>query len=111
MLRFIGTDGVCVLTRMIDTFLTTMPGRLQALARAVAEGEAAEVRLIAHTLKSSCAWFGATGPSERFASLEAAARAEAVAEWEPALAGIQREMPRLVDALRAVKSEAAGVLQ
>ncbi len=109
-LRFNGTDGVCVLTKMIDTFLATTPDRLQTLARAFAEGEAAEVRLIAHTLKSSCAWFGAATLSERFAALEAAARSGTTEGSESVLAGIQREMPGLVAALQAVReADAAAV--
>ncbi len=104
-LRFIGSDGACVLTKLIGTFTATTPDRLQALARGIAEGNAIEVRLIAHTLKSSCAWFGATALSERFAALEASARAGAVEEWESLLAPLERDIPLLLAALRAVESE------
>ena len=108
-LRFVGADGLCVLTKLIGTFAATTPDRLQSLAQAIADGNAVEVRLIAHTLKSSCAWFGATVLSERFAALEASARAGAVEEWEPALVPLQQGMPLLLAALRAVESEEPAI--
>lgn len=101
-LRFPGADGVCMLTKLIATFMATTPDRLTALANAVARRDAGEVGLIAHTLKTSCAWLGAGALSGRFRELEEAAREGDTDSWEPTLAAIQREYRPVVAALQSV---------
>jgi signal transduction histidine kinase/DNA-binding response OmpR family regulator len=108
-LRFNGGDGVPVLTKMIDAFLRTTPERIRKLAEAIANGDGDEVRLIAHTLKSSCAWLGARDLSRLFADLEASAQSGSSVGWSALLADIERQMTLVMAALRARRGEAASV--
>jgi HPt (histidine-containing phosphotransfer) domain-containing protein len=57
---------------LLDLFVTTSRGRLTELAGAVDAGDAALAARIAHSLKGSCATFGATMMASAAARLSAA---------------------------------------
>ncbi|MCB0915129.1 MAG: Hpt domain-containing protein [Actinobacteria bacterium] len=58
----------------IEVFLTELPDRVVAITGALELGNTAEVRAVAHSLKSSSAMLGAMPLSEECADLEATAR-------------------------------------
>ena len=98
MLDMIGGDEAS-LGELIESFLGEAPALLDALQAALARGDAEGMRRAAHTLKSSCADFGALGLSALFKEIEARARegadrvpaamvAEAVAGFEPVRVGL-----------------------
>jgi signal transduction histidine kinase/CheY-like chemotaxis protein/HPt (histidine-containing phosphotransfer) domain-containing protein len=63
-----------LLARLIDTFLSAVPGEIDALAEAVSRGDAGSAARIAHTYKSSSANLGAPALSGAFAEIERRAR-------------------------------------
>ncbi len=58
------SQGYSVLGELLNAFLGAVPGRLQALDRAVAAGDAAAVGDQAHALTGSTASFGARGMAD-----------------------------------------------
>ncbi len=48
------------LVELIDTFLEDAPGMLSAMEDAVQDGDAENLRLVSHSLKTNSAQFGAT---------------------------------------------------
>jgi HPt (histidine-containing phosphotransfer) domain-containing protein len=58
------------LAEMIDSYLTTAPSLLDKLRVSVSSGDAASLRLAAHTLKSGSKDMGATTLATLFAHLE-----------------------------------------
>jgi CheY-like chemotaxis protein len=104
LLRLAGADGTSLLYKVIGLFLTDTPSRLTALGDGVTRGDAAEVRLIAHTLKSSSALLGAGHLSELCASLEMAALHGTDPRWPELLEAIQQEYPRTAAALESARA-------
>jgi len=107
-LRIVEADGVSLLSKVVAIFMTDVPKRLAALASAIARGDSAEVRLIAHALKSSSALLGARVLSADFATLEATARSDIRDGWPEALARIQAEYARTLPALKATLTAATA---
>jgi HPt (histidine-containing phosphotransfer) domain-containing protein len=70
----------------------------------VARGDAADVRLIAHTLKSSSALLGASHLSELCGALETAALHGSDPRWPELLDVICHEFPRIATALESVRA-------
>lgn len=68
----IGADSAEFLHEMIDTYLIDAPQKLEIIENAIAAGSNAELRLAAHSLKSSSAIFGATLLSQICRELEIA---------------------------------------
>jgi CheY-like chemotaxis protein/HPt (histidine-containing phosphotransfer) domain-containing protein len=94
-----------LLVELIDSFLETAPPLLERLRQGLAQGNAAEVRAAAHTIKSSSNDFGATRLAELCQRLEdmgkagqLAGAAELVAqveaEYEPVKAALEAEKER-----------------
>jgi CheY-like chemotaxis protein/HPt (histidine-containing phosphotransfer) domain-containing protein len=109
-LRLVGADGTSLLCKLIGMFMSDTPDRLAALATAIERGDAAEVRLIAHTLKSSSALLGAGLLSSRFALLESAAREGASERWPDLLAEVRQEYGRTAPVFESVRAaETANV--
>ena len=109
-LRLVGADGTSLLCKLIGMFLSDTPDRLAALATAIERGDAAEVRLIAHTLKSSSALLGAGLLSSRFALLESAAREGASERWPDLLTEVRQEYGRTAPVFESVRAaETANV--
>ena len=70
----IGENDKELLAEMIDCYLEDAPKRLRAIAAAMARADAPELRLAAHTLKSSSATLGAKTLSKICQELELAAK-------------------------------------
>jgi PAS domain S-box-containing protein len=91
-----------LLVELIDSFLETAPPLLARLNQGVAQGNAAEVRAAAHTIKSSSKDFGATRLAELCQTLEELGKAGALegtaelaaqveAEYQPVKAALEAE--------------------
>ena len=91
-----------LLVELIDSFLETAPPLLARLNQGVAQGNAAEVRTAAHTIKSSSKDFGATRLAELCQELEdmgkagtlggtAELAAQVEAEYRPVKAALEAE--------------------
>ena len=101
LLEMIGGERE-LLAELIDSFLETGPPLLIRLREGVAQGNPAEVRAAAHTLKSSGNDFGATRLAELCQQLEemgkagqlagaAELAAQVEAEYEPVKAALEAE--------------------
>jgi CheY-like chemotaxis protein len=100
-LRELGGDDF--LAEVIDTFLADVPILLATLRRALDEGDAAEVRRAAHTLKSNGATLGATEFAELCRALEQHAK-DGRLEGAPGLvAQVEEERRSLERALEALR--------
>jgi CheY-like chemotaxis protein len=103
-----GLGGDEFLAEVIDTFLADVPTLLATLRRALEEGDAAEARRAAHTLKSNGATLGASGFAELCRRLEQQAK-DGRLDGGPALvARIEEEHRSLERALGALRSRAAA---
>src|SRR5262249_47284212 len=89
-----------VFKSVVEAFLEETPRLMDVLRRAFATGDAAKVRLAAHTLKGSTSVFGASTLRRAFQTLEDSARMGDLADLEPVLAQIDAQLPLLQAALR-----------
>jgi CheY-like chemotaxis protein len=92
--RTVGDDPA-VLAELIDTFLSDAPRLLVDLRRSLEQGDAAGVRLAAHSLKSNGAEFGAAAFADLCKQLESAAKAGTLEGAENLLAQAQAEFERV----------------
>jgi HPt (histidine-containing phosphotransfer) domain-containing protein len=88
-------------TELIDHFVGEVPGRLEQLARDLADADPKRVERLAHMLKSSSANLGARELSRHCAALEASANAGRLADAAESLAALRAEYARVVPALLA----------
>jgi len=100
----VGADGKSLLCKLIGVFVSDTPDRLATLVTAIGRSDTAEIRMIAHTLKSSAALLGAGILSSHFAVLESAAIEGASERWPEAMADVQRESARVLAALEIVRA-------
>jgi HPt (histidine-containing phosphotransfer) domain-containing protein len=98
-------DDQAILVELIDTFLEESLLSLSSLRQAVTQGDAAGIRLLAHTLKSGSNDFGAQLLAGLCQKLEDMGRegilseaAETLAQLEAAYSGVKLELERLRDA-------------
>ncbi|MEW6491594.1 MAG: response regulator [Cyanobacteriota bacterium] len=73
--EMIGEDADSILVEMIDCYLEDAPKLVSAIAAAIAQGDAKQLRAYAHTLKSSSLTLGATTLSNLCKELEVMSRA------------------------------------
>ena len=100
MLRVSGKDGQPgLLERVIVKFLESSSKQVKNLRQATAMGETAEIRSVAHSLKSSSANLGAAKLAAMCAELESLARAGAVEGCASILALLAVEYGRVCEAL------------
>jgi HPt (histidine-containing phosphotransfer) domain-containing protein len=104
-LRELGGDDF--LAEVIDTFLADVETLLATLRRALAEGDAAEVRRMAHTLKSNGATLGATEFAELCRVLEQQAKDGHLEDAPALVARIEEERRSLELALGALRTKVA----
>jgi PAS domain S-box-containing protein len=104
-LRELGGDEF--LAEVIDTFLADAAMLLATLRRALEEGDAAEVRRAAHTLKSNGAMLGATEFAELCRMLEQQAKQGDLDEAPGLIARVEEEHGSLGRALEALRPAAA----
>jgi PAS domain S-box-containing protein len=90
----VGADSAEFLHEMIDTYLIDAPQKLQIIESAIAAGSNAELRMAAHSLKSSSAIFGATLLSQICRELEIASVQENanidILSWQKLTAEFER---------------------
>jgi CheY-like chemotaxis protein/HPt (histidine-containing phosphotransfer) domain-containing protein len=99
-LRALDTPGSGFFQGVIGLFLATAPGRLEALAAAVREGDATAVGSLAHALRSTCGNVGAKTMHDLCAALEARAD-RAPAELEPVVRALREEYRQVQTVLEA----------
>ncbi|GLI33694.1 response regulator [Desulforhabdus amnigena] len=87
-----GTPGI--LKKIIDVYLSSTPAQLDLLEEAASRESAAEIRNIAHSLKSSSANLGATALAEKCKELEAMARNGEVEGAVPLVDIIKKEFKK-----------------
>ncbi len=88
-----------LLEGMVQLFLETVPRHRAALSAALAADDAAGVRAAAHALKGSALQLGGVAVGARAEALEQAARAGRLEGAAEAVAGIERELDVLCEAL------------
>ena len=86
---------------VIDAFLEAAPQMFQAVREALAAGDAAALRLAAHTLKGSVRYFGDTPAFTQSAELEALAGSGNLAAAASIWSGLERDLAELVAVLQA----------
>ena len=102
LLEVLGGEFV-YLEELIDSFLEEAPQLLAQLNRFVAEGDAAEVSRVAHSLKSNGADFGATAFSSLCKELEMLGKSGVLEGAADLAARISAEYGRVETALAAVR--------
>jgi PAS domain S-box-containing protein len=102
-LRELGGDAF--LAEVIDTFLADAPALLETLRRALAEGNAEELRRAAHTLKSNGATLGAEGFAERCRTLEQCAKNGGLSEAPWLVERVEQGLEELRQALVSLRPE------
>jgi len=103
-LRELGGDDF--LAEVIDTFLADVGTLVSTLRRALDEGDAAEVRRMAHTLKSNGATLGATEFAELCRALEQQAKDGRLEDAPGLVARIEEERRSLDHALGTLRPKA-----
>jgi CheY-like chemotaxis protein/HPt (histidine-containing phosphotransfer) domain-containing protein len=103
-LRELGGDDF--LTEVIDTFFEDAQTLLATLRRSLDEGNAAELRRAAHTLKSNGATLGAGEFADLCRTLEQRAKDGQLAGASELVGRIEQEYGRLQDALAKLRSKA-----
>jgi signal transduction histidine kinase/CheY-like chemotaxis protein len=102
----VGEDPT-VLAELIDTFLADAPRLLADLRRSLERGDAAGVRLAAHSLKSNGAAFGAQAFSDLCKEMEAVGKAGALDGADHLLTQAEAEYERVKTALLAARAQVA----
>lgn len=106
--RLLQEDGEPdLITELIDGFLADLEGRLHAIRRAIAEGDAPALRSAAHSLKGSAGTVGAIGLAQRCGELEALGREGRVDGAGPLLDDLAALIPEVTRALSALRAPGA----
>ncbi len=110
-LRKITGDDDEFTAEMIDTFLDDAPKLLEKMHQGAAQGNAGELRIAAHSLKSNSADFGAKALYEVCKKAEAIGKAETPSEAKPLVAQARTEYEKLEAILRDVRGDAFAKVQ
>ncbi|RIH90603.1 Signal transduction histidine-protein kinase BarA [Calidithermus terrae] len=97
-----GGDGA-FLAELAETFLHDAPALIQGLEQALRAGDAAGVRMAAHTLKSNGAQFGAHDLAELCKELEGRGKAGVLEGAEALLERVRAELERVRPVLEALR--------
>jgi CheY-like chemotaxis protein/nitrogen-specific signal transduction histidine kinase/HPt (histidine-containing phosphotransfer) domain-containing protein len=92
-------DDAAFVSELIEGFAEDAPVVVAAARKALVRGDAAEVRRVAHTLKSNAATFGAQALSDRSRELEEAAKADDLSDGAAKLDAMARELEAVLAAL------------
>jgi HPt (histidine-containing phosphotransfer) domain-containing protein len=103
-LRRIG--GPDLVRRLIELYLSNVEDRIGMLTKGVAEGDASQVELVAHTMKSSAGNLGALRLQQTAEALEASAGSGAIDEQ--LVARLAHEYEESAAALRQALEEQAS---
>jgi HPt (histidine-containing phosphotransfer) domain-containing protein len=90
---------------LIGDFLDGLPAQLAALREASSSRDSGALHLVAHTLKSNAATFGADGLAEACRELEQVARTADRADVHDLLARVDAEAGHAAPALAAARDE------
>jgi HPt (histidine-containing phosphotransfer) domain-containing protein len=93
------------LAELMDTFLADAPQLLADMRQAVERGDAAGLRLAAHSLKSNSADFGAMTLSNLCWELEGMGKAGTLDGAAKKVAQVEAEYERVKPAIEAVRKE------
>jgi HPt (histidine-containing phosphotransfer) domain-containing protein len=94
---------------LIEIFVAQAPEQLAILRDAARTGQTGLLRQTAHTLKGDAAAWGAGELVRCCAALERYSDAEAVTECDTLLADLERELDRVMTALRGLGAPAKNV--
>jgi CheY-like chemotaxis protein len=104
-LQEMGGGEVAFLVELIDVFLEDVPQLLADMRQAVGQGDAAGLRLAAHSLKSNSADFGAMTLSNLCRELEALSKTGMLVGAAELVAQAEAEHERVKTALEAVRRD------
>lgn len=90
------------LAELVTTFLDEAPAQLAALEAAAGNGDAAGLRLVAHTLKANAATFGIRELEAVCRELEGRARGENLAGADTLVAAVRQAMANAQPALETL---------
>jgi HPt (histidine-containing phosphotransfer) domain-containing protein len=93
----VGDDGF--VAELIDGFSTDAPALIAAARAGLDQGDGAEVRRAAHTLKSNAATFGAQTLSDRSRAVEEAAKQGQLVNASAMIDAMAQELDAVLDAL------------
>ncbi|MCX5864806.1 MAG: Hpt domain-containing protein [Deltaproteobacteria bacterium] len=85
-----------VIRVLVDHVLVDFPEKLRQLRHGLAVGDAGQVRIIAHTLKSSLASFGAAEARDIARALEVCGSTGELAQAEALLPQLEQHIERIV---------------
>jgi signal transduction histidine kinase/CheY-like chemotaxis protein len=103
--NMVGEKADLVLAEMIDCYLEDAPKLISAIAQAVAQGDATQLRHASHTLKSSSATLGAMTLSHLCKKLEVMSRAGNSEYAEDHLPQLEAEYKRVRAALQLERQQ------
>lgn len=104
MLQMVGGD-TAFLVEMIDEYLQDTPEQLVAMQQALVAGEVAELRRVAHTVKSNSASFGARRLEALCSMLEQQGKQGVLADAAELLEQVVVEYARVKAALVAARAQ------
>lgn len=90
--------GECAAANFVAIYLRELPGRIEGIERAIADGDGDSLRTVAHTLKSSSASVGATPLSELCVALERDGREGRISVARTRLAALRTEVDLVIKA-------------
>ncbi|MDY6855396.1 MAG: response regulator [Thermodesulfobacteriota bacterium] len=90
---------------LIDNFIASTPQMLVSMQQAFEKGNAADLRIVAHTLKSSSADFGAMCLSELFKDLEFKSKTGIPEDFASLIGQIKLEYEHVEEALKSIHIE------
>ena len=96
-----------LLGRVVELFEKDSPAAISAIVAAVDTGDLEEVRIAAHSMKSSSAYLGASRLSEQCRNIEQAARNGSELECMAFCEGIEEEFDGALAELKEIVEKAA----
>ncbi|MBW3597391.1 MAG: Hpt domain-containing protein [Planctomycetes bacterium] len=90
-----------LLQELVDAFLAESRSLMAGIERAIADGDAAELQRLAHSLKGGIRFFGADAPAEAAWRMEQAGRDGDFSAAQKLMADLEGELHKLQAALSA----------
>ena len=103
--EMVGSEADSVLAEMIDCYLEDAPKLMDAIASAIAQGDAVQLRQASHTLKSSSTTLGATTLANSCRKLEVMSRSGNIEYGVDKLQQLEAELERVLDALQIIRQQ------
>jgi PAS domain S-box-containing protein len=99
--HLLATNDAIELGPLIELFAASAPASIVNMKRALADSNAADLSMAAHTLKGSCCNFGASTLAELCTKIEHAADAGSLDGTGDLVASAEKELDRLIEALKS----------